>query len=386
MTGNSDRSEPPQQRPDQLLIRQTVAYALIAAVLVPLWIPFDYLLDRGHFYLFTSFRIAFVTVALGAVIVCLRIENPVRYYRAVGMLVYLSLIAAILPMVIMTDSKYPYYLGFSTVFFGTSILMIWPLRFMFLPMIGTGGALALFEWPNATVRQATVSIFLMSAVGLISLLASWLTYKNYRSNQALVARLNDLTLTDQLTGLNNRRAFDIHLARELARAERNGTPVSVLMIDVDYFKAFNDNYGHQKGDECLSRVADCLRRGVIRRADFIARYGGEEFAVILPDTDERGAERAAERVTAIFAEERIDHAYSPAGNTVTVSIGVACREAGAEQQADQLVACADAALYDAKTRGRARYVIYGPDNATAWETHEKGGSPLGRLAERTEEL
>lgn len=363
MGGGDNDNRPLEQQPDQVLIRQTIAYGLIAAVLVPLWIPFDHLIDPGHFGLFAAFRIASVVVSVGAVLVLVNLKNPSRYYKAVGLAVYLALIAAILPMVVITDSKYPYYLGFSTVFFGTSILMIWPMRYMLSPMLGTAAVLAVFEWPNATLRQAAVSIFLMSAVGLIALLASWLTYKNHRNNEALVARLNELTLTDQLTGLHNRRAFDIHLAREVARADRNRTPLAVMMIDVDHFKAYNDNYGHQQGDECLRAVGDCLRRAAVRQSDVVARYGGEEFAVILPDTHRQGAERAAERMLAAFAGAKMPHDYSPTAKTVTVSVGVVCREAGAEDTAEGLVSAADEALYRAKADGRARYVTSGSAGA-----------------------
>jgi diguanylate cyclase (GGDEF)-like protein len=164
--------------------------------------------------------------------------------------------------------------------------------------------------------------------------------------------LSTLAATDSLTDLPNKRAFLQALGRDLARADREAQPISLVMLDVDFFKKFNDTYGHQTGDEVLRLVGNVLKAAV-RTGDVAARYGGEEFAIILPATDSAGAQLVAERVrTRLEAASITD----PAGPLhVTASLGVAtlsgpgCRSDGAK-----LVARADAALYRAKQAGRNR--------------------------------
>jgi diguanylate cyclase (GGDEF)-like protein len=165
-------------------------------------------------------------------------------------------------------------------------------------------------------------------------------------------RLEALATTDPLTGLSNRRALDTALYRDLARADREKTPVSVLAVDVDHFKTFNDTYGHAAGDQVLCVVASLLGRG-LRACDLPCRTGGEEFLVILPGTDLDGALIAAERLRARVAGERIG--LTGCEVSVTVSIGAAAaRGPGCANAARDLVDRADAALYAAKRAGRNR--------------------------------
>ncbi|MDD3354421.1 diguanylate cyclase, partial [Zoogloea sp.] len=164
-----------------------------------------------------------------------------------------------------------------------------------------------------------------------------------------------LSSLDGLTAIPNRRQFDETLRLEWRRAGRQGKPLAVLFCDVDYFKQFNDGYGHQVGDECLKAVARVLS-GVLRRpADVVARYGGEEFAVILPDTDITGALQVAEGMRAEVEGLRITHRFSPAAPVVTISIGVATvvPERGSPLSPN-LLRSADEALYQAKQSGRNR--------------------------------
>lgn len=170
-----------------------------------------------------------------------------------------------------------------------------------------------------------------------------------------VETLHQISSQDGLTDVANRRHFDETLVLEWRRAARTNAPLSLLMLDIDFFKAFNDSAGHQAGDECLRRVAQTLRDTLQRAADLVARYGGEEFAILLPETDEEHAQRLAsllrERVSAL----QIEHRSSPFAH-VTVSIGVASivpsRDNGTGAQ--QLLGAADAALYEAKRQGRNR--------------------------------
>jgi diguanylate cyclase (GGDEF)-like protein len=342
---------------DQRLIKSTIAYIILASTLMPLWGLFDYLIDRQHFYLFFTLRIVFSLAGIGMMLLFMKYGSPKRYYRLLGLVIYIALICAILPMILLTPEKYPYYLGFSTIFFGTSIMMLWPLRYMVVPLLVTAILLAVFELPGASVQQATTAIFLIVTVSSGSCFISWLIYRNHKETEALLVQLNHLTLSDPLTGLYNRRYLDIHLVDIICRSSRDPVPLVVIMIDVDHFKKYNDNYGHQAGDECLRQIGACLRRTVIRKGDFAARYGGEEFAIILPNTNARGAERIAKRMINVLSEQKIPHAYSPTAKIVTVSIGIACYPSTSDLTTEQVIFNADAALYHAKEKGRNQFLI-----------------------------
>ena len=146
--------------------------------------------------------------------------------------------------------------------------------------------------------------------------------------------------------------FDWYLADQIALAYRYKRPLALLLCDVDAFKAFNDCYGHQAGDECLKQVAGALRSCGRRPADMTARYGGEEFALILPETDLASATRIAEAAIAAVSQLKIAHAHSPAAPYVSVSCGLALLLHGIQMNAQELVAAADQSLYLAKHRGR----------------------------------
>jgi diguanylate cyclase (GGDEF)-like protein len=169
------------------------------------------------------------------------------------------------------------------------------------------------------------------------------------------AELERLSLTDALTGLANRRAFDQRLAMELARAARHDMPMSLLLADVDHFKRFNDRHGHGEGDRCLQRVALLLAAQLRRPPDLAARLGGEEFAIVLPHVDAAGGQQVARRCIAAFEAAAIPHGDSPVAPHVTLSFGLAVvRPGSGPRQPDALLAQADAALYRAKAEGRGR--------------------------------
>ncbi|WPL18925.1 Stalked cell differentiation-controlling protein [Thiorhodovibrio winogradskyi] len=168
--------------------------------------------------------------------------------------------------------------------------------------------------------------------------------------------LEQISWEDALTGIPNRRRFDQKLTEEWARATRHGQPLSLLMIDIDQFKPFNDHYGHGAGDECLRRVAQALVRVPNRPTDLVARYGGEEFAVILPDADATGAREFALRLLDAVRALKLKHAYSEVAPHVTLSIGGATQATASRMpDADALKKTADDALYHAKTSGRNQY-------------------------------
>jgi two-component system chemotaxis family response regulator WspR len=185
----------------------------------------------------------------------------------------------------------------------------------------------------------------------------------YRTLEALKRELEEknlelarLSLQDGLTGLANRRRLDEALDREIRRAHRDGSPLSVLLTDVDFFKKYNDTYGHQAGDDCLRRVAATLARCARRPADLAARYGGEEFCVVLPDTPEEGACKVAEDIRSAVCALGIEHRRSDAAEVVTLSLGVITLEPGQEITPAKLIEGADAALYAAKRAGRNCWV------------------------------
>jgi diguanylate cyclase (GGDEF)-like protein/PAS domain S-box-containing protein len=170
-------------------------------------------------------------------------------------------------------------------------------------------------------------------------------------DQAL--ELRSQTFSDGLTGIANRRHFDVAMEKEIRRAKRSGTPLSLLMIDIDYFKAYNDHYGHQQGDDCLIKVAGALAQMLQRPLDLIARYGGEEFAVILPEMDSEQSMRMAEAMRQTIVGMQLPHAQAGQGAHVTVSLGLATHT-GELGDTAYLVGAADRALYSAKRAGRNR--------------------------------
>jgi len=186
-------------------------------------------------------------------------------------------------------------------------------------------------------------------------------------------RLRSLSRIDGLTGVSNRRAFDEVMATEWRRAMRYGAVFSLLMVDIDHFKDYNDTYGHLEGDQCLKAVAACLESSVQRAGDVVARYGGEEFAILLPESPAPEAWTLAERICANVEALGIAHERSRVSPHVTISVGAgtiifgcpedprarhACAQCGSfvecQGRSDRLIALADKALYEAKYRGRAQ--------------------------------
>jgi diguanylate cyclase (GGDEF)-like protein/PAS domain S-box-containing protein len=169
---------------------------------------------------------------------------------------------------------------------------------------------------------------------------------------ALQRELEALSFKDGLTGAANRRMFDTVLEREWADAQRNSKPLSLLMIDIDHFKQYNDCYGHVQGDECLKRVARALNAAAARPRDLLARYGGEEFAIVLPETDSEAARLVAQRCHALIAAEAIAHEKSPVAPLLTISIGIGTISPSPLDDPTRFIAQADARLYQAKQQGR----------------------------------
>ena len=223
------------------------------------------------------------------------------------------------------------------------------------------------SWRNSTIRFAFFSAIILFLLWLLGArLVHQITVRERAQFELRTARddlersngeLAALALLDGLTGLANRRRFDAALDDEFARAMRNQTPLALIMLDVDYFKKYNDHYGHPQGDECLKEISRILKTATARTGDLVARYGGEEFVILLPGTDITGAAAIAERVRLSIQALNMEHATIPDG-IVTVSLGITAFIPQRQQNSpQQLIQQADQALYKAKEAGRNQICI-----------------------------
>lgn len=170
-------------------------------------------------------------------------------------------------------------------------------------------------------------------------------------------KLERLASTDGLTQVANRRRFDLYLQQEWQRLSREQQTLSLILFDIDYFKRYNDYYGHQQGDFCLIQITQAVSQTIKRPADLVARYGGEEFAVVLPNTDPEGALAVAEQIRQVIQDLRLAHARSSVDGVVTISAGVASSRPTSQETPEVLLRNADSALYEAKRQGRNRVVL-----------------------------
>lgn len=178
--------------------------------------------------------------------------------------------------------------------------------------------------------------------------------KNHIALKLKSDMLEELSMCDGLTHIPNRRYFDEVYEKTYKEAMRDKVTLCVLMLDVDYFKPYNDHYGHGKGDECLVKIAGALKKVLRRPTDVVARYGGEEFVVLLKNIDEAGAKNIAENLVESVRNLRIPHEYSKAGDHVTISVGMSFKENDAPLAQEEFLKSADDALYRAKESGRNR--------------------------------
>jgi diguanylate cyclase (GGDEF)-like protein len=172
-----------------------------------------------------------------------------------------------------------------------------------------------------------------------------------------IMQLQELSYVDSLTQVANRRSFDERLRSMWDLHRRDGKELSLLLIDIDCFKQYNDHYGHQQGDEALRACAKLISQSSKRGSDIVARYGGEEFAILLPNTSSAGGEQIAVNLLAQFKQAKIAHATSFVSEHLSVSVGLATMVPEVEQDYGDLVGAADRCLYQAKHDGRARYAL-----------------------------
>jgi diguanylate cyclase (GGDEF)-like protein len=212
--------------------------------------------------------------------------------------------------------------------------------------------------------QAETKGFELGAVDYITKPYSPLVVRARVGTQVALKQRTDLLETmaflDGLTGISNRRQFDRQLEKEWSLMMRRSAPLSLLLIDIDYFKRYNDHYGHGAGDDCLRLVARTIASVIKRPGDLAARYGGEEFAIILPDTDEKGARVVAEAARLAVESLKLPHASSPLTDHITISLGVTTDIPHRQGNLQDLVNAADHALYHAKSAGRNRISVESP--------------------------
>ena len=183
----------------------------------------------------------------------------------------------------------------------------------------------------------------------------------YKQLEIANNKLKRMAILDGLTQLANRRYFDEYLAQQWNFLKEKQLPISLILCDIDFFKLYNDTYGHQDGDFCLKQVAKAISDQVKRANDLVARYGGEEMAIILPNTDSEGAFLLAQKIRANLKTYQLDHSTSPINKYVTLSLGVASAIPNADDSPENLIKFADAALYLAKNNGRDRTILYTVD-------------------------
>lgn len=235
-----------------------------------------------------------------------------------------------------------------------------------ITVVALGRDEALTAWRRDARLFTTVILILLFAVGLIGQRLLVDVRRRSRAERQLLsareelldanARLEILASQDALTGLANRRSFDQTLEAEIRRAQRQGSDLTLMLLDIDLFKHYNDHYGHLAGDACLRSVANLLKRCMRRPGDLAARYGGEELAVILPNTSDEGAESIALAFMASLKQSDLTHENSPF-QRITVSIGLASLQPDTQDSATiavRLIEAADQALYRAKANGRNR--------------------------------
>jgi diguanylate cyclase (GGDEF)-like protein len=207
-------------------------------------------------------------------------------------------------------------------------------------------------WTQGWISAVTAVLSVLTAVTLVPLLPRLISARSPKQ----LERLNGLLLadatTDALTGVLNRRGFDSHLSAALARARRTPKPLSLLMIDIDDFKAYNDEFGHPAGDACLTLTASIIKASCHRPGDAFARFGGEEFAIVAEDTDELGARHLAERIRTAVVARDIAQGSGARWPILTISIGICAVTEAAEMVVVDVLSRADQALYRAKQSGR----------------------------------
>jgi diguanylate cyclase (GGDEF)-like protein len=364
--------------------RHFLISGLIALVVYNGFLLVDFLMARDVFWVAFQLRIFLFTPA--AIISLYSFWNPKGWtsrlvppeYAEVAVLASGLIGASTLAYILsITRSEFAhfYHVGFIVVImYGNVVqrLRFWNALLFSMAMlcIHVAGIMLLDNFPQ---RLLSPIISLVVSTTLFTLLANYMMERDERINYLLTLKerslvrdlcsaheqLQQLSRSDGLTGLFNRRHFQEYLQHTWERAQYDQASLSVLMIDVDHFKRYNDRYGHPAGDECLRQVAQVLQAQVRRPGDLVARYGGEEFIAVLPGADAETAAAVAERVRQAVEAMGMRHEASPTTSVVTLSVGVASCQADFLLHSSALLTAADGALYQAKNSGRNRISVRG---------------------------
>ena len=243
---------------------------------------------------------------------------------------------------------------FVTILFSAAFFSITYAHFNNLPIIYAKFSNYYIVYSLVVMALAAISEWHERIAFLQSLLLTHQTEELKKLNE----ELDQMAHEDALTGIANRRCFDEVSRKEWDRGLRDQQPLTLLLLDVDSFKKFNDFYGHGEGDNCLHNIGQALKASVMRTSDVVARYGGEEFVILLPNTKVGGGIKVAERVSSFVDGLAIKHEYSDAAAHVTISIGITSMTADHEHSITDMLKQADIALYQAKANGRHQYVVY----------------------------
>ena len=276
-------------------------------------------------------------------------------------IVALSLILALFfaELLVIAIRRIPAVLGEQDPLLVTSVL------FALLSTLFRAGVTQFSSGPICFLNNAgtlQLSAVLLTILAVVGTACAFLILNTHRMENDLNEarrKIETLANTDGLTSLFNRRYFDATLQRELERLQRGAQPLSLIMTDIDNFKLYNDTYGHQAGDDCLKRVATALEQSGGRVTDIAARYGGEEMAMLLPNTDARGALKVAMTIRDAVRSLAIPHATSQVSDMVTLSIGIATVRPDRSLTPDLLIRFADQALYASKANGKNQIQVYG---------------------------
>ncbi len=305
----------------------------------------------------------FVLLLLGTILFSKRVETKVLAY---SLLILIGTINVLWFMIVLNEYSQLYYSGLIfLVLFATNISGLpFKVNAINIGLIFIGFTTTLILYPiqdRIVFFNDVFGLFFVSAVGLFSNYQmdkyKLLNYQVKIKQNKKINKLAKISMHDGLTGLKNRFGFDKNFEREWNNALRNKLHLSVLMVDIDDFKKYNDNYGHLKGDEALKKIASVLTKVVKRTNDAVARFGGEEFIILLHNADKEGAVKVAKRILKEIEKEKIIHEYSETG-FLTVSIGICSTVPRFDYNPRKMIETADKALYTAKRKGKNRYEVY----------------------------
>ena len=338
----------------RLLFRAALFIMLSYTVLISIRLSLAPMHSQGLLAIIGTYSVLVLTMALAWLQIRVRLIAHVMLTVITMLIVYRSYVAGgsdspVIIMSIMVPVSAMFLLGRIAGLTYAVINGIVLMVFIVMRMRG-------YEFPAIEIDgkilgslQSVVILFVMSV-------CTWVAWLYARHNERLTESLLEQTRRDHLTGIANRRAFDFALNKEVKLAKRHGTELSLFMVDLDFFKSFNDLYGHREGDQCLIAVARIIQSCLRRPGDMVARYGGEEFAVILPDTPLAQAKQLAETMRHAVLGLNIEHKDSSYGS-VSITLGGSALDQESDMQPEALLRRSDEALYAGKEAGRNQVVI-----------------------------